>query len=646
MKKLEWISRPIQWLIASLLFGLVALFAGCGGSGASGVSAPAPGSSLGVTAPSPTVVAVVPLADATGVPVNLKKITAAFSNTMESVTLTSASFTLSCPTAPVAGGVVSYLATGKVATLSLPVANLPASTQCTVTVTTGVRDASGVALASNYVWKFTTGIAADTTPPSVALTVPVDGVTGVATNTMVSASFSENMDPASITATNFTVANTTAGGGAVVGAVTYLLGSKVATFTPAATLPASSLYTATISTTVADLAGNLMAANKVWTFTTGAAAVTSVFPGVAGTPGASTTDPTVNSANPSNGAINVATSTNQWTGSANVVTGKLLTANFSQTMNPATITTPGVFTLKETVAGTNVPGSVVINATNTAATFTPTVAALMPNTFYTVTVSTAALNAGGTAMANAVVWGFKTNGVAMTEQAPVELGSAGNYTIFALTGIANATTPAVIAGDMGVGPGVTSTAITGPWALTLPAASAFSTSAQVSGKVYAFDYANPTPAYVTTTAADMSAAYNDAFGRTAAVGAAFLNVGGGSLSGLTLPPGTYTWGSAVTLPFGTNLTLAGGPDDVWIFQISGTLTTAANTNVFLSGGARAKNVFWQTSGAVTLGATAHIEGVVLSKTAINFGNQATANSRLLAQTAVNLDQNAVAQPVP
>jgi hypothetical protein len=100
------------------------------------------------------------------------------------------------------------------------------------------------------------------------------------------------------------------------------------------------------------------------------------------------------------------------------------------------------------------------------------------------------------------------------------------------------------------------------------------------------------------------------------------------------------------LPFGTNVTLAGGPNDVWILQIAGTLTTGANTSVFLTGGASAKNVFWQTSGAVTLGASSHIEGVVLAKTAVTFGSLASANSRLLAQTAVNLDQNTVAQPLP
>ena len=229
--------------------------------------------------------------------------------------------------------------------------------------------------------------------------------------------------------------------------------------------------------------------------------------------------------------------------------------------------------------------------------------------------------------------------------APVNLGLAANFAIFADTGISNATNPAAITGDIGVGPGVTSTAITG-FALNLPAGSAFSTSAQVTGKAYAFDYAAPTPTYVTTASTDMLAAYNDAAGRTAGVGP-FLNVGGGTIGGLTLAPGIYTWGTDVTLPIGTNVTLSGGPNDVWIFQIAGTLTTGANTSVLLSGGALPRNIFWQVAGSsATLGANAHFEGVVLTKFAINFGNQASANGRLLAQTAVNLDQNAVIQPAP
>ncbi|GAB2882586.1 hypothetical protein GCM10027046_08530 [Uliginosibacterium flavum] len=370
-----------------------------------------------------------------------------------------------------------------------------------------------------------------------------------------------------------------------------------------------------------------------------AAGATAV-PGAAGTAGASGSDPTVASASPANNATNISTSSNS---AGNVVTGTLVTANFSQAMDATTINSSPAgtlltFTLKKTLTGVNEPGTVAMNVARTAAVFTPTASALAANTSYTATVSMAAKSAGGTAMASPIVWSFTTAATLSTGQAPINLGLAGNYAIFADTGIA--TVPAsVITGDIGVGPGVTSSAITG-FALTLPAGSAFSTSAQVSGKVYAFDYAPPTPANVNTAANDMATAYTDAAGRTAGVGP-FLNVGAGTLTGLTLAPGVYTWGSNVTIP--TNLTLSGTANDVWIFQISGTLDLAASKQIILVG-AKAKNVFWQTSGAVTVGANAHFEGVVLGQTAINFGNQASANSRLLAQTAVNLNQNAITPP--
>jgi hypothetical protein len=354
--------------------------------------------------------------------------------------------------------------------------------------------------------------------------------------------------------------------------------------------------------------------------------------------------PRVSSSSPSNLATNVATSTN---GQGNVVTGKQVTATFNQAMNSATVNSSPAgtlltFTLKET-SGNNVPGTVVMNAGTTLATFTPSAGALLPNTSYTATVTTAAQNAGGTAMPTQAVWSFTTKATASTGQAPVDLGLAGTYAVFANTGIDNATVPAAITSDIGVGPGVTSTAITG-FALNLPAASAFSTSTQVVGKVYAFDYAAPTPTNVTTASTDMGAAYTDAAGRLLPD---FTDVAGGHLDGLTLTPGLHRWGSNVDLAFGTNVTLSGGPNDIWIFQITGTLTTAASTSVFLSGGAKAKNIFWQVAGTtVTLGANAHFEGVVLAQNAINCGNQASANSRFLAQTAVNLDQNAVTEPAP
>lgn len=227
-----------------------------------------------------------------------------------------------------------------------------------------------------------------------------------------------------------------------------------------------------------------------------------------------------------------------------------------------------------------------------------------------------------------------------TGPAAVQLGTAGKYAIFADTAVVTNPNPSVVTGDIGTGQGVTSSAITG-FALNLPAAGAFSTSAQVTGNIYAFDYAAPTPVNVTTTSADMGAAYTNAAGRTAGVGP-FLNVGAGTVSDKTLVPGTYTWTSAVTIP--TDLTLNGSSNDVWIFQIAGTLDMAAAKKVILSGGALAKNVFWQVAGAVAVGANTEFKGNVLGKTSITFGNKAKIDGRLLAQTAVTLDATTVTMP--
>ena len=219
----------------------------------------------------------------------------------------------------------------------------------------------------------------------------------------------------------------------------------------------------------------------------------------------------------------------------------------------------------------------------------------------------------------------------------VSLGTAANYVIFANTGIATDANPSVITGHIGAGPGVTSTAITG-FALTLPAGSAFSTSTQVSGNVYAFDYADPTPAEVTIASTDMGTAYTAAAGKTSTAGCP----GAGTMSGLTITAGVYTCAVNVSIP--TDLTLDGSATDVWVFQITGTLGMAAAKNVILSGGALPQNIFWQVSGAVTIGANSHFEGIILGQTAITFGNQASIDGRLLAQTAVTLNETTVTQP--
>ncbi len=217
---------------------------------------------------------------------------------------------------------------------------------------------------------------------------------------------------------------------------------------------------------------------------------------------------------------------------------------------------------------------------------------------------------------------------------PVNLGAAGNFVILAKTAVS--TVPAsAITGDVGVSPAAASF-ITG-FSLSAPPTT-FTTSAQVTGQIFAADYDPPTPSNLTTAVLNMQTAYTDAAGRAPD----YTELGAGEIGGLNFGPATYKWGTGVLIS--TDVTLTGGPDDVWIFQIAGNLTQAAATDVILKGGALPKNIYWQTLGATTIGTTAHFEGVVLSQTAINLGTGASVNGRLLAQTAVTLDQNAVTQP--
>ena len=219
----------------------------------------------------PTVSSTNPASAATGVALN-QKIAATFSKAMDSSTITTTTFTLKQGTTAVAG-TVTYA--GTTATFT-PTANLAASTAYTATISTGATDLAGNALAGRgsapNPWTFTTGTTSTASAPTVTSTVPADTATGVGINQAINATFSTAMDPATITTGTFTLA----GPGTttfVTGTVTYNAASNIATFTPAANLAASALFTATVTTGARDLAGNPLAANKVWTFTTGTATV-------------------------------------------------------------------------------------------------------------------------------------------------------------------------------------------------------------------------------------------------------------------------------------------------------------------------------------------------------------------------------------
>lgn len=220
---------------------------------------------------------------------------------------------------------------------------------------------------------------------------------------------------------------------------------------------------------------------------------------------------------------------------------------------------------------------------------------------------------------------------------PVNLGSAGGFVVLAKTGISTVP-PSAITGDIGVSPAA-ATYITG-FALVPDASNAFATESLVQGKVYAADYAPPTPAKMTTAISDMQSAFTDASSRAPD----FTELGAGDIGGETLEPGVYKWSTGLLIP--TDMTLTGSDTAVWIFQIAEDLTVSNGTQVIMAGGALPKNVFWQVSGQVTLGTTSHLEGIVLSQTSITLGTGASINGRLLAQTAVDVDSSTITQPAP
>ena len=229
-----------------------------------------------------------------------------------------------------------------------------------------------------------------------------------------------------------------------------------------------------------------------------------------------------------------------------------------------------------------------------------------------------------------------TTGAKKITQSPVDLGTAGDFVILAKSGISTTGTTSIV-GDIGVSPAA-ATYITG-FGLILDASNEFSTSSLVDGKVYASDYDSPTPANMTTAVSDMEAAYIDAAGRTNPTA---TELGDGNIGGLTLAPGLYKWSTDVIIP--TDVTLSGGANDVWIFQIAGTLDISSATSVILKGGAQAKNIFWAVADVVALGTTSEFNGNILAQTNITMTDGAKLNGRALAQTAVTLIANTITVP--
>ncbi len=219
--------------------------------------------------------------------------------------------------------------------------------------------------------------------------------------------------------------------------------------------------------------------------------------------------------------------------------------------------------------------------------------------------------------------------------APINLRTAGDFTILTETGISTTGVTSII-GDIGVSP-IAATAITG-FGLIMDASNQFSHTPIVTGRVYGANYAAPTPAKMTTAVSDMKTAFTTANGLV--FPAPIVQKYAGDISGQTLRAGLYKWSTGV-LVTNVGVTLTGGSNDVWVFQIAQNLTINNGAHITLAGGAQAKNVFWIVSGKATLGTSVEFNGNILSKTLISLNTGATIKGKLLAQTAVTLIANSV-----
>jgi uncharacterized protein (TIGR03437 family) len=528
----------------------------------------------GVPAPvPPTVTSTVPATAAIGVPIG-NSFTATFSEAMDPTTITPLTFTLQNGVTPIAG-TVSY---SGVTAVFAPLAGLTPGSSYTATITTGAKDPAGVALAANYVWNFTTAAVPDTTRPTVTSASPNNGASNVALGNTLTATFSKAMNPFTISNTTFTLAQ---GNTLVAGAVSYT--GVTATFTPAASLSRNVAFTATITTGAKDLAGNTLASNYVWSFTTGATA--------------DTVRPTIISTVPAYNANSVTTTTN-------------LVANFSKSMNPLSIGT-ATFLLQQ--GTTQIPGTVTY--AGTSATFRPAIN-LAPNTLFTATITTGVADLAGNALAANYVWNFTTGSSA--DQTPICLA---NFAVLSGTAIIS-TGSTAITGDIGISPGAS---LSGFPPATLIGTTHAGDSAAAQGIL------------------DLSAAYRDAVSRS--VGAVSV---AGDLGGQTLTAGLYNSTSALSISSGSlTLDAKGDANAVFVFQMASTLSTAAGNQVILANGARAFNVFWQVGTSATLGANSVFQGSILANQSVTLSAGAAVNGRLLAQNgAVTLQSNIITSPPP
>ena len=487
-----------------------------------------------------------------------------------------------------------------------PTSHLAFNTSYTATVTTAATDLAGNPMANNHVWSWTTGAAPDTTAPTVIGTIHTDGASNVAINTQVGATFSEAMNPLTITAANFSLKQFSNGAN-VAGVISY--SGVNAAFMPLTNLAPATRYTVTVkggAGGVEDLAGNPMVSDFAITWTTAAE-----------TGALDTTAPAVVLVNPADRATGVAM-------------GSEINATFNEAMDPLTISTANF-----KVAG--VTGSVTFNALSKVATFTP-VTPLASNTTYTATLTNRVVDLAGNHMLTDKVWSFST--LAGAEVMPViNLATATPYGTFGGTaGMTNTGTLTQVNGD--IGSIATGTSMitgfhdtAGDIYTETPA-----NRGAVNGKIYSCTNSVTGPTSTGTNAASCAKATQGRLdAEVAYLKLAGLPAGanpGGNLANLTLLPGTYTAPAGSFMIEGGNLTLdaQGNANAVWVFQMATTLTVggpgaAFPQSIILSGGALAKNVYWQVGSFATINAAGGgtMVGTIISQSGASFSTVGNTN---------------------
>lgn len=662
MKKYESYARVMPWFMALVLSVLVAA---CGGGRDPILGAGSVGALV-----RPTVTAVTPANNTGAVSINNPIITATFSEPVAPIA-GGASFAVTCAAPCVSPtGTVSLDATRQIATFTLtPATSLVALTTYTATVTGATSVATGLALATPKVWQFTTtGVALDTTRPTVLTTNPVKttpGPTiGVPINAAITAVFSEDMAAATIVspATSFTLACaapcTTP---APIGSVSYTNGTAI--FKPAVALEASTTYTATIKGTgvspVKDLAGNALAGNPafpaaandyVWTFTTAA--------GIAPV---------------GNPAVNPLT-TSPTASATGVCPSASINATFTVPsglrMDPSTINAINFVVTGPAVTPVVATSVLLDGATGRIATFTPSVA-LTNGVTYTATIKGGATGVKDLAipaniMAADYIWTFTAGPATGNCLAPVALGSVSKFGTFGGTaGMTNTGTLTIINGDIGsIATGTSMVTgfhdTAGDIYTETPA-----NQGAVNGKIYTCTNSVTGPTSTGPNAASCSIATQARLDAQAAyLALAAMPPGanpGANLANLTLAPGVYTSPSGSFLIEGGNLTLdaQGNANAVWVFQMASTLRmggpgAAAPQSIILAGGAQAKNVFWQVGSFATINAAGGgtMVGTIIAQEGASFStvgnvNILTLNGRALSLGAsVTLVDTVINVPAP